>query len=67
MAEEKKLSNEELEQAAGGKRIARANHGDLQGGGTVVPSGGGAQDDDSNDGPTPSIGDVDPMDDPSFQ
>ena len=67
MAEEKKLSNEELEQAAGGKAFARANRGDLQGGGTVVPNAGGAQDDDNNDGPTPSIGDVDPMDDPSFQ
>ena len=68
MAEEKKLSNDELEQAAGGKAFARANRGKLQGGGTVVPSAGGAQDDDdSNDGPSPSIGDVTPMDDPSFQ
>ena len=67
MAEEKKLSNDELEQAAGGKAFARPNR-KLQGGGTVVPSAGGAQDDDdSNDGPTPSIGDVTPMDDPSFQ
>ena len=66
MAEEKKLSNDELEQAAGGKAFARANRGKLQGGGTVVPDSGDAQD-DSNDGPTPSIGDVTPMDDPSFQ
>lgn len=63
MAEEK-LTNEELEQAAGGKAISRANSGDLQGGGTVVPDSGDAQD-DSNDGP--SIGGVTPMDDPAFQ
>jgi len=65
MAEEK-LTNEELEQAAGGKAFARASRGDLQGGGTVVPSAGQPQDDD-NDGPTPSIGDVDGMDDPAHQ
>jgi len=66
MAEEK-LTNEELEQAAGGKALSRANRGDLQGGGTVVPDAGQPQDDGGSDGPTPSIGDVDPMDDPSFQ
>ena len=65
MAEEK-LTNEELEQAAGGKALGRANRGDLQSGGTVVPSAGETQD-DSNDGPTPSIGGVDPLDDPAHQ
>ncbi len=66
MAEDKKLSNEELEQAAGGKAISRAPSGDLSGGGTVVPNAGDSTD-DSNDGPTPTIGDVEPMDDPAFQ
>lgn len=68
MAEEKKLSQEELEQAAGGKAMARANR-KLQGGGTVVPNAGAddAADDGGNDGPTPTIGDHEPLPDPSFQ
>ena len=47
MAEEKNLTNEELEQAAGGKRLAQAPTGDLSGGGTVVPDA----DDNTDDGP----------------
>ncbi len=64
MAEEKKLSSEELEQAAGGKAISRAPSGELAGGGTVVPNAGDSSD-DSDSGPT--VGDVDPIDDPAFQ
>lgn len=64
MAEEKNLTNEELEQAAGGKRIARAPQGELQGGGTVVPDAGDSND-GGNDGPTHDGGT--PIDDPAFQ
>jgi hypothetical protein len=68
MADEKKnqeLSEEELQQAAGGKAFAR-RQGDLAGGGTVVPDADGA--DSGGDDPSgPSIGGVTPMDDPAFQ
>ena len=65
MAEEKNLTNEELEQAAGGKRLSRAPQGELQGGGTVVPDAGDSNDGGNDGGPT--VGGVDPIDDPAFQ
>lgn len=68
MADEKKnqeLSEEELQQAAGGKAFARRS-GDLSGGGTVVPDAD--EPDSGGSGPSgPTIGDVTPMDDPAFQ
>ena len=61
MADEKELKHEEMEQASGGLRFARAER-KPDSAGTVVPTEPVDEGDDG--GPTPTIGDVTPLPDP---